>query len=61
MTQSLRVGFVGLGTMGTPMARCLLRLGFPLTVYDVRAAAAAELAREGATAASSAKEVAASS
>ena len=61
MTTTVRIGFVGLGTMGTPMARCLLRKGFPLTVYDVCAEAAAELAREGATAAPSAREVAAAS
>ena len=59
MTQALRVGFVGLGTMGTPMARCILKKGFPLTVYDARAAAAAELVREGAAAVGSAREVAA--
>ena len=28
-----RVGFIGLGIMGQPMARNLLRAGFPLTVY----------------------------
>src|SRR5688572_145200 len=57
----LRVGFVGLGTMGKPMARCVLRRGFPLTVYDVRSDVAADLARDGATAAASARDVAAAS
>jgi 3-hydroxyisobutyrate dehydrogenase len=30
----VNVGFVGLGRMGTPMARALLRAGFPLTVFN---------------------------
>jgi 3-hydroxyisobutyrate dehydrogenase-like beta-hydroxyacid dehydrogenase len=30
----LRVGFIGLGRMGAPMARCLLRAGMPLTVFN---------------------------
>ncbi|HEU5318914.1 MAG TPA: NAD(P)-binding domain-containing protein, partial [Chloroflexota bacterium] len=54
----LRVGFVGLGTMGSLMARCVLRRGFPLTVYDVRPEGAARLAADGAAAARSAREVA---
>ena len=32
-----RIGFIGLGAMGGPMARNLARKGFPLTVYDVLA------------------------
>lgn len=28
----MNVGFIGLGRMGTTIARCLLRAGFPLTV-----------------------------
>ena len=59
MTESLRVGFVGLGTMGQPMARCVLRKGFPLTIYDVRSEVAAALAGEGATPVPSARDVAA--
>ncbi len=31
-----RIGFVGLGNMGFPMAACLARRGFPLTVFDSR-------------------------
>jgi 3-hydroxyisobutyrate dehydrogenase-like beta-hydroxyacid dehydrogenase len=30
----VNVGFIGLGRMGSPMARCLQRAGFPLTVYN---------------------------
>ena len=29
-----RVGFLGLGTMGTPMAANLLKAGFPLFAFD---------------------------
>ncbi|HJQ84428.1 MAG TPA: NAD(P)-binding domain-containing protein, partial [Candidatus Binatia bacterium] len=31
-----RIGFVGLGRMGRPMAARLVEAGFPLAVYDVR-------------------------
>jgi 3-hydroxyisobutyrate dehydrogenase-like beta-hydroxyacid dehydrogenase len=30
-----RIGFIGLGNMGRPMASNLVRQGFPLTVFDV--------------------------
>jgi 2-hydroxy-3-oxopropionate reductase len=30
----LRVGFIGLGIMGKPMARNLLKSGFPLVVHS---------------------------
>ena len=50
----LRVGFVGLGTMGAPMARNLAKAGFPLTLANRTAskarALAGELSREGGTA-----------
>jgi len=56
------VGFIGLGTMGMPMATNLARAGVALTVHDASAAAAAEAARlPGASAAASAGEVAARS
>lgn len=28
-----RIGFIGLGIMGKPMARNLLKAGYPVTVY----------------------------
>jgi 3-hydroxyisobutyrate dehydrogenase len=37
-----RIGFVGIGAMGEPMAACLLKAGFPVTVYDNRHARIAE-------------------
>jgi len=39
-----KVAFVGLGTMGTPMATRIARAGFPLTVFDLRREAADALA-----------------
>ena len=52
------IGFVGLGIMGRPMARNLLKAGYSLTVYDVVATSLEELATDGAKPASSSKEVA---
>ena len=56
-----RVGFVGLGLMGGPMARNVLKKGFPLTVCDVVKERVSALVAEGATAAASPREVAAAS
>lgn len=53
-----RVGVIGLGNMGRPMAMNLLKQGFALVVYDVDAAAVASLQAQGATGASSPAEVA---
>jgi 3-hydroxyisobutyrate dehydrogenase-like beta-hydroxyacid dehydrogenase len=44
----MRVGFIGLGTMGAHMARNLLKAGPQLTVSDVRREAAASLLAAGA-------------
>ncbi len=44
-----RIGFIGLGTMGAPVAAHLRTAGFPLTVYARRPEAAAALAEAGAT------------
>jgi 3-hydroxyisobutyrate dehydrogenase-like beta-hydroxyacid dehydrogenase len=46
-----RIGFVGLGAMGAPIARRLLRAGHPLVVCDLDAATVARFVAEGATAA----------
>jgi 3-hydroxyisobutyrate dehydrogenase len=56
-----RVGFVGLGIMGAPMAANILKAGFPLTVWNRTAARAEPLAAAGATVASSPAAVAAAS
>jgi 2-hydroxy-3-oxopropionate reductase len=52
------VGFIGLGIMGAPMARNLLRAGFPLVVWNRTAARADALVEEGARRAASPREVA---
>jgi 3-hydroxyisobutyrate dehydrogenase-like beta-hydroxyacid dehydrogenase len=44
----MRLGFVGTGTMGGPMAGCLIDAGHQLTVYDVRPDATAALCARGA-------------
>jgi 2-hydroxy-3-oxopropionate reductase len=49
----MQLGFVGTGTMGAPMADCLLDAGHQLTVYDIRYDAAAALCVRGARAADS--------
>jgi 2-hydroxy-3-oxopropionate reductase len=54
------VGFIGLGIMGRPMVRNLLRAGYAVTVHDVVAAPVAELVAEGAGSAATARDVAAS-
>ena len=54
-----RLGYVGLGSMGAPMAGRLVNWPGGLTVYDVRAEAMAPLAQAGATAAGGLAEVAA--
>jgi 2-hydroxy-3-oxopropionate reductase len=53
------IGLVGLGIMGKPMARNLMKAGYELVVYDIVQAAVEELAAEGATPTGSPREVAA--
>jgi len=53
-----RVGFIGLGTMGKPMAMNIATAGLDLMVYDVREEPVRDLAQLGAKVARSAKEVA---
>ncbi|HTP19980.1 MAG TPA: NAD(P)-dependent oxidoreductase [Solirubrobacteraceae bacterium] len=53
-----RVGFVGLGTVGGPMARRLLEAGHQLSVYDTAPIAVSGLAEAGAEACESARGVA---
>ena len=49
----LKVGFIGLGNMGAPMAVNLTHGGFDMVVYDVRPDAVIALEAEGARGASS--------
>ena len=58
-TQRVRVGFLGLGTMGAPMAANVAKAGFPLFVWNRTAAKAEPLLRLGAKAGKSPAHVAA--
>lgn len=53
------VGFIGLGIMGRPMARNLLKAGYPLVVHNRSRAPVEELVAAGARAAASPRDVAA--
>lgn len=59
MTNLKTIGFIGLGTMGAPMASNLLRAGYPVTVFNRTTSKAAPLAELGAAVAPSPKEAAA--
>jgi 3-hydroxyisobutyrate dehydrogenase-like beta-hydroxyacid dehydrogenase len=54
-----KVGFIGLGNMGGPMALNLVKAGFGLVVHDIDAAKVARLTARGAAKADSAEAVAA--
>lgn len=53
-----QIGFIGLGTMGAPMASNLLRGGFQVTVYNRTAAKCKPLEAEGAQTALTPREAA---
>jgi len=53
-----KIGFIGLGIMGKPMAMNLLKAGYSLTVYDILPEKIKEVVEAGAKAGSSSKEVA---
>jgi len=55
----MKIAFIGLGSMGGPMARLLLQAGFAVIVYNRTAAKAAPLAELGARVASTPGEAAA--
>ena len=55
-----RIGFIGLGLMGKPMARNLMKSGFDLIVHNRSRAAVDQLVSEGANPADSPREAAAS-
>ena len=54
----MKIGFIGLGIMGKPMSRNLLKAGFKLIVYDIDETAVKIIEKAGAKPASSPKEVA---
>jgi len=55
----MKIGFIGLGIMGKPMAKNLLKAGYELVVYDIIAAPVKEVVAAGAKAGTSSKDVAA--
>jgi 2-hydroxy-3-oxopropionate reductase len=58
MSKKQTVGYIGLGLMGKPMARNLLKAGYPLVVHNRSQEVVEELVSEGAIFAASPKEVA---
>ena len=54
----MKVGFIGLGIMGKPMAKNVLKEGYELMVFDFNKAAVAEVVAAGATEGATGKEVA---
>jgi 3-hydroxyisobutyrate dehydrogenase-like beta-hydroxyacid dehydrogenase len=59
MSKDMRLGYIGLGNMGAPMATKMTEWPGGVTVYDIRAEAMAPLAEKGATLADSVADVAA--
>jgi 3-hydroxyisobutyrate dehydrogenase-like beta-hydroxyacid dehydrogenase len=59
MGSKARIGVIGLGLMGRPMAMNLLKAGHPVTVWNRTASRAHELVAAGATLAKSPREAAA--
>jgi 3-hydroxyisobutyrate dehydrogenase-like beta-hydroxyacid dehydrogenase len=57
----IKAGFIGLGNLGMPMAKKIVKKGIPLRVYDLRKELVDQMTAQGAVAATSAKEVAAMS
>jgi 2-hydroxy-3-oxopropionate reductase len=58
MSDSLKIGYIGLGLMGKSIARNILKANFPLVVHNRSQASVAELVSEGAVATRSPAEVA---
>ena len=56
-----KIGIVGLGDMGSGMAKNLLKAGYSLIVYDIREEPVKELVDAGAKAGTSSKDVASQS
>jgi 2-hydroxy-3-oxopropionate reductase len=56
-----KIGFIGLGIMGKPMAMNLIKAGYNLTVYDVRPEPVKEVVAAGAKEGKSSSDVAAQS
>jgi 2-hydroxy-3-oxopropionate reductase len=57
----MNIGFIGLGIMGRPMAKNLLKAGYPMVVHDILSPPVEELVMAGAMAGASPKDVGARS
>jgi 3-hydroxyisobutyrate dehydrogenase len=57
MTNTTKIGWIGLGLMGNPMSKQLLKAGYPVTVYNRHKDKEAELKELGATTALTPKEL----
>lgn len=53
-----KIGFIGLGIMGKPMAKNLLKAGYDLTVFDINKQAVDEVVKAGAAEGASIKDIA---
>jgi 2-hydroxy-3-oxopropionate reductase len=58
MNMGKTIGFIGLGIMGRPMSKNLMKAGYSVLVYDVVKEAVEDVVKAGATAAGSCREVA---
>lgn len=54
----MKIGFIGLGIMGKPMAKNLLKAGYSVVAYDINADAVNELVQAGAERGASSADVA---
>jgi 3-hydroxyisobutyrate dehydrogenase-like beta-hydroxyacid dehydrogenase len=54
---AIKVGFIGIGNMGMPMAKSLIKNGFAVTVFDINQKAMAEIKLLGASVAGSPREL----
>jgi 2-hydroxy-3-oxopropionate reductase len=59
--RKMKIGFIGLGIMGKPMAKNMIKAGYNLTVFDLNKPAIEEVVAAGAKASQSIRELAADS
>lgn len=52
-----KIGFIGMGEMGSPMAKNLVKAGYPVFVFDIRKEAVDDMVKSGAKACSSPADV----
>ena len=53
----MKLGYIGTGTMGNPMAKALIEAGHAVTVFDVRRESATNLCEMGANWADTPREL----